>query len=143
MKKFFKSLLLFTFILIFVSGYAYSSVGSGTNKEKYHCPKSLEDTSYSFLNVYEPNKDCSSHKSIPTAYNYCVNKKAELKARFDAGLCEKIIIHEHNLYGAKCRAEVLEKSEKLISTECSGRNTSIALKTVKHMYEEYDEDEDD
>ena len=142
MKNLFKNSLLFTFIVTCLSGCAYSYTDSNSSKEKYHCPKSLKDSSYNFLNVYEPNEDCSFYKSFtPIAYNFCVNKKDELKARFDAGLCEKIVIYKHNMYGAKCKAEVLEKSEKLISVECSGKNTSSAIKRIKRMYDYEDEDD--
>lgn len=141
MKKFFTGLFLFAFILNIISGVAYGMAAFDMDTEKYFCPKK-PDSAYNFLDLYVPSKDCSSYQSFIPAYNHCIKKNAELKARFDAGLCEKVLVKEHIIGGAKCKAEVLEKSETHISTQCSGRHTSSALRSVKKYYgdeEDYEE----
>ena len=96
------------------------------------------------MNVYVPSDDCSSFRKFgQKAYTFCINKNIEMKARFDAGNCEKIVVKEHNIGGAKCKAEILEQSETLISTQCSGRRTHSALKSVKRIYGCEDDDDDD
>ena len=147
MKNIFKVLLTFIFVLTGLNCFSHTPAAFDMDRQKYHCPKT-PDAPYNFMNLYVPNDDCSSFRRFgEKAYDFCIRKNLEFKARFDAGECEKIIIYEHNIGGAKCRAEVLEKSQKHISTECSGKNTSRAIRSIKRLYgddddedEEYDDD---
>ena len=142
MKNIFKILLVSIFVLTGLSCFSHTPAAFDMDTEKYHCPKT-PNAPYNFMNLYVPNDDCSSFRRFgQKAYDFCIRKNLEFKARFDAGLCEKIVIQEHNLYGAKCRAEVLEKSQKHISTECSGKNTSRAIRSIKRLYGDDDDDDE-
>ncbi len=133
MKNIFKSCLLFTIIATCMSG---CSIGpNATNEGKYYCPET-PSSPYSFNDLYIPSEDCSTYKSLSSSlYNICLDRNNTLKARYNAGKCEKVVVKQHVIGDAKCKVEVVKKFKKLISTVCSGNDTDKAMEKIRKMYE--------
>lgn len=134
MKNIFKSVILYTIISTCLSGCSLIPAVMNMNEEKYYCPKTPDNSSYSFLDLYVPSDDCSGYKLFNKAYNDCIKRNSELKARFDAGKCEKVIVKEHRIGGAKCKVELIETSQRRISTSCIGNNTDRAMEKIRQIY---------
>ena len=119
-------------------GFSPSTLNQGN--EKYYCPEIQSENSYSINNLYVPRDNCESMKNkfvksiSPNAYEDCINKNIKLKARYDEGKCEKVIIKQHRIGGAKCTVEVTENSKKIISKSCFGRNTDYAMRKLNSIY---------
>ena len=135
MKSIFKSFLLFTIIATCMSGCSIGPKALNMNEEKYYCPET-PSSSYNFNDLYIPSEDCSTYKSLSSfLYNVCLDKNNKLKARYDAGKCEKVVVKQHLIGGAKCKVEIIENSKKRISTVCSGNDTDKAMEKLRNMYE--------
>ena len=134
MNNIFKSFLLFTLISTCLSGCSIGPRAMDMKEGKYYCPETPDNSSYSFTDLYVPSEDCSAYKSFNTAYKDCLDRNNKLKARFDAGKCEKVIIKEHQIGLSKCNVEITEKSHKRISTFCTGNNTDKAMEKIRELY---------
>lgn len=73
-------------------------------------------------------------KHNPSAYNDCLRANSELKAAYSSGKCSPIVTKVHNFGATSCKVELNYKHKKLISTMCSGPETSKYLKQLKQMY---------
>ncbi|MBR6099216.1 hypothetical protein IKP85_05660 [bacterium] len=140
-----RNLLLIMMLMVCLSGCSLNTGGfspSVLNQKtlKYYCPESQNHSSYTINELYVPSDNCESQKNFfwkiinSEGYEKCLIKNEKLKVRYDAGECEKVILHKHVVRGGKCSIEVTEKTNKIISTACAGINPDRAMRQVKDLY---------